>query len=466
MRRPTLFVPVENQVRELDAKLLFGCIAAARGFNVVLGYKQLLHIAMPDFPPGIFIAKSMRAGSKLMFDIITGLGHELVAWDEESLVRYDSPEYYAWRFTPDTFNRVRHLFAWGVDDAEMFAAYPGNHGVRVHTTGNPRADLLRPELRSYFDAECAQIRQRHGEFVLVNTNFSFVNPFLKDIALVRPAGLFGRPESRTAAGMSSEFAQSMAAHQAQIFEHFRRLLPALARRFPERKIILRPHPSEDHELWRVLLGEHANVEVLHEGNVVPWLMSAAVLVHNGCTTAVEAALVERPVVAFRPVRSASLDYALPNALSHDASSIDEVLETVAAVLRHELGQIDAAERQRLFDRHLSASGGALASERIVTALESLGYAETALDRPRAMPATLARAKAALRTAIKRFNMKRSDHWAGKRYNAHRFPGVTLDEINARIARFHDVLGRFEPVRARACGAALFSIERVNGASSA
>ena len=455
--RPTLFVPVENQVRELDAKLLFGCVAASRGFPVVLGYKQLLHLAMPTFAPGIFIAKSMRARSRLMFNIITGLGHELLAWDEESLVRYDSPEYYNWRFTPQTFNSVRHLFAWGEDDAEMFAAYPGNQGVRIHATGNPRVDLLRPEVRDYFAPDCARIKQQHGDYILVNTNFSFTNPFLKDIALVRERGLFGRPKSRTAVGMSGEFADAMVAHQEKIFAQFRELMPALAAQFPDRKIILRPHPSEDHDLWRTLVAGDANVEVLHDGNVVPWLMSASVLIHNGCTTAVEAALADRPTIAFRPVQSQQLDYALPNGLSHDASSVQEVVEFVAQIVDGRLGLIAEEQRQKLFARHLCASSGALASDRIVDKLEALGYTHQALAHPPPLRAAKARATAAIRSTIKKVNMRRSNHWAGKRYNAHRFPGITLDEINARITRFDQVLGRFAGLRASACGDALFSI---------
>ena len=35
--RPTLLVPVENQVRELDAKLLFSLVAAERGYPIILG---------------------------------------------------------------------------------------------------------------------------------------------------------------------------------------------------------------------------------------------------------------------------------------------------------------------------------------------------------------------------------------------------------------------------------------------
>ena len=39
----TLIIPVENQVRELDAKLLLSCIAAERGIPVVIGSRAFVH---------------------------------------------------------------------------------------------------------------------------------------------------------------------------------------------------------------------------------------------------------------------------------------------------------------------------------------------------------------------------------------------------------------------------------------
>ena len=181
----TLIIPVENQVRELDAKLLLACVAAEHGFASVLGSKQYLYFSMPRIERGVFIAKSMRARSTLMFDIIRSLGNDIVACDEESLVRYASPGYSAWRFSASTFNFIRYLFAWGEDDAEMFNRYPGNKSTKVFVTGNPRADLLRRDVRGYFSDEVEQLRARFGDFILVNTNFSFVNPFVKKLALVQ-----------------------------------------------------------------------------------------------------------------------------------------------------------------------------------------------------------------------------------------------------------------------------------------
>ena len=83
----TLIIPVETQVRELDAKLLLGCIAAESGFPVIIGSRAFLHFRVDSIPRGVYLAKSMRSLSIRMFDILRKLGHEIVAWDEEGLLR-------------------------------------------------------------------------------------------------------------------------------------------------------------------------------------------------------------------------------------------------------------------------------------------------------------------------------------------------------------------------------------------
>ena len=183
-QRALLILPVENQVRELDSKLLFGCFAVERGFDVILGSRAYVNYAMTKLRKGVFVAKSMRRRSALMLNIIQDLGHHVVAWDEESLVRFESEEYDNWRFSEKTFSSIDHLFAWGDDDASMFSRYRGLGQTDVHVTGNPRMDLLRKEFRGIFSDEVKKIRQRYGKFVLINTNFSFVNSFVKDLNLL------------------------------------------------------------------------------------------------------------------------------------------------------------------------------------------------------------------------------------------------------------------------------------------
>lgn len=445
-RPSTLIIPVENQVRELDAKLLFACVAAERGLPVVLGSRTYVNFAMPSLPRGLFLAKSMRSLSRLMLNIIRGLGHDIVAWDEESLVRYESPEYYAWRYSEETFSVISQLFAWGEDDAAFFASYPGYGGAPVHVTGNPRIDLLRPELRGYFAPEVEALRARYGEFVLVNTNFSFVNNFVPDLNLVL-RGADGQDEvSRTGRGMSLDFARGMAAHQQAIFDHFRELMPRLAAWFPGVRIVLRPHPSENHDLWRSLLADCPEVEVAHHGNVVPWLMAARVLLHNGCTTAVEASVLGTPAVSYMPVTSRTYDYHLPNGLSHRAATPEDVRAVLGEILAGTRGMSDADERERLFARHLAATRGPLACDRVMDVLTASGYLDRAPARPPALPWLRAWLTGNIRTLVKRVNGLRPNHRNSAAYHAHRFPGVSVTELNARIARFGAALGRFGGVR--------------------
>src|SRR5690606_22014970 len=169
---PVLIIPVESQVREMDAKLLLACCAVERGYRVVIGSRAYVHFAMAGIARGVYVAKSMRGMSALMFRLIRDLGHRIVAWEEEALVHPPPEVFYPLRLSPDTVPFISHLFAWGEDNRQLMAGYPHlpPHLAMV-VTGNPRGDMLRPELRTFFDDEVRALRAEHGQFVLVNTNF-------------------------------------------------------------------------------------------------------------------------------------------------------------------------------------------------------------------------------------------------------------------------------------------------------
>ena len=83
--RVPLLIPVENQVRELDPKLLLACIAAQRGFSSVIGSRREMEFNIDSFPRSIYLSKSMTIRSLLFFRVAKRFGHEIVTWDEEAL---------------------------------------------------------------------------------------------------------------------------------------------------------------------------------------------------------------------------------------------------------------------------------------------------------------------------------------------------------------------------------------------
>ena len=193
--RPTLIIPVENQGRELDPKLLFATVAAQRGFTSFIGSRGDVDFRLASFPRGLYIAKSLTPRSKKVFGILRQLGHEIVAWDEEALVTFPLPEiYYTRRLSPLTFGAISHFFAWGEANAELWRKYPSYPGTPIHVTGNPRGDLLRPELRGYFAKDAEERRERYGDFLLINTNFGHVNAYYPVLNLFQPHTGDGPPE--------------------------------------------------------------------------------------------------------------------------------------------------------------------------------------------------------------------------------------------------------------------------------
>ena len=70
-----IIIPVENQVREFDPKLLLAVMAARRGFPVVIGSRAEIDFRIAAFPPSIYLAKSMTTRSVTMFKIMRRLGH-------------------------------------------------------------------------------------------------------------------------------------------------------------------------------------------------------------------------------------------------------------------------------------------------------------------------------------------------------------------------------------------------------
>ncbi|HEY5658781.1 MAG TPA: surface carbohydrate biosynthesis protein [Myxococcota bacterium] len=444
----TLILPVESQVRELDAKLLLGCAAAERGFRVILGSRAFIHYAVASFPRGVYLAKSMRSLSELMFGILNRLGHEIVAWDEEALVRFPRDDYYRRRLSPKALRRVSRLFAWGEDDAQLFRDYPDYPGTPIDVTGNPRIDLIRPDARHYFDDEVAEIRERYGDFVILNTNFGYVNAFASRLNLVRPSknGGAGFELGENARGMHPDFARGLALHKQALFERFRALIPQLADALPHHNLVVRPHPAEDHAVWREAGGGRRNVHVVNEKSVIPWLIAASALVHNGCTTAVEATALGMPAIAYRPVTAEAFDAELPNSLSHEAFTPDELLAKLRGILSGALGVRDDAGQRALLERQIAALEGRLASDRIVDALCAAGYRDRHFPQP-SLPKVLgARMLVRGRTLSKRLKGMRSGSRNTKQFHDHRFPGTSVRDLGQRIERLSKQLGRFGGLR--------------------
>ena len=370
-----------------------------------------------------------------MFRILRSLGFEIIACDEEGLLPYPDPLYFERRVSPETLAMISDLFAWGPANDALFRRCPGYAGTPVHVTGNPRVDLMRPEVRGYFDGEVKRLRDRYGEFLLLNTNFGTVNHRVPELAWMSQL-------DESAPSEKDDFRTALTRHRLTLFDHFKRLVRDLGRTFPDRNLVVRPHPVEGHAAWIEAADGAENVHVVHEGSVLPWLMASAVLLQNNCTTAIEAYLCGRPAITYRPIVNARFDTDLTNALTHHAETTEELCDRIGDVIAGRLSVHDGPEQQKLIAQHIASLRGPLASDRIIEALEGA-------RRPTRI-GSLDRASGWSHAQLRRFvKFVRSQIPGDKNdsgYQEQRYPSVSLDDVSERVGRFGRLLGRFASVR--------------------
>jgi surface carbohydrate biosynthesis protein len=458
-----LLIPVENQVREFDAKLLLACVAANRGFSSVIGSRREMEFRIASFPRSLYLSKSMTIRSALLFKVAHKVGHNIVAWDEEALVHLPPETYFSDRLCPASIRYVSRLLAWGQNNADLWRQY--SHlpdGIPIHITGNPRADMLRPEMRPYFAEDVENIQKNYGNFILLNTNFNHVNAFSPDMNLFKPAKNPGEAPGfgRGARGMSLEFAEGLRDHKQAVFESFQQLIPDLEGTFPDYIIVVRPHPTENQEIYRNLAAQCKRVQVTNNGNVVPWILASKAVIHNCCTTGLEAYVMGIPAISYRATVNDFYDlgfYRLPNLLSHQCFDFAELHSTLKDILAGKLGPADGAERQELINHHMVALDGPLACERIVDTCEQMLNDGVGLEKP-ALRYRLNRWFLAKGLGlINRFKSYLPGEFNKPAFQRHRYPGIPIEELRARLLRFQTLLGYSKRLKVEEISDQIFQI---------
>ncbi|MGH6893243.1 MAG: surface carbohydrate biosynthesis protein [Dongiaceae bacterium] len=364
-----IYFPMEIASRELDSRLLLAAVAAARGFEIVLGQKWLIEHNIERMTPGIYCSKTLTVRDARMLKRAREAGYAVVAVDEEmpGLIVQNGN---FWWVSPDAVKETDAIFLSGGHNAEAFAEVFGRSGRQIQQACNPRWDLMRPKLRSIYDEEVAEIKRRFGEFILVNSNLGFTNSEKGDademIRNLLRMGKIDLNDPRQAKHL--EEGQAMeAANRVALLE----LLPRLGRQFPNLKIVLRPHPSERMESWREWAGGIPNLAIIREGPAIPWILASRLLIHTNCTTGVEAIALDKPSICIVPSDLDLNDWYLSARVNPVAKTVDQTIVRAARILENPGECYDAAMHEA-FAAAMSYRSDRLGAEQIADELDRLG----------------------------------------------------------------------------------------------
>ncbi|MDG1143278.1 MAG: hypothetical protein P8N92_01350 [Burkholderiales bacterium] len=291
----TLYIPLEIIDRELGGALLMAVEAISRGWTVVLGGKQAIFNNMSRFSdsPGIFFLKSVVPGEVFKQKEIAAFGHAVVSLDVEGLVPSNGKAGVCLRYSDESIQLSDLLFFWGREHYEAVCSVYPQIKELARISGSPIIDEVKVRGAKFIKGENVQKKKK----ILIGTSCGYAN-HINGIS-------FSKEMTRNAYGKNvSEddiFALEMEAElDQQIFEYWKKVLPLIAKSFPDSDIVLRPHPSENSNFWREYLKIYTNVRVDVGQPILEELLDAAVYLHFNSTSAITSTILNIPTLMPMP----------------------------------------------------------------------------------------------------------------------------------------------------------------------
>ncbi len=424
-----LYLPIETQARELLGKGFLAARAVERGWIVVMGDKGTTRGFMREHPPGIYVEISIPNKKASRLEELHRAGNRIVNLCEEGILYTDGRDYCARKMGTDAFQWTDRLLLPGERNASDLRDYFPESRDKVAITGNPRFDVLTPRLRCVYEAKAAAIRRKFGPFLLVNTAFGRANPHR--IGENAADNLIARGTIKE--GSDAAFIRRQIEFKRRQMQGLQALLEELSASGAAPKIVLRPHPVENHDVWRDW-AKGTKIDVRYEGSAIEWILASDAVLHPGCTTGVEALLLDRPVFSYVP----EPDSAFVNPTDRvslwvsSAAELIDGLERFTNLASEDLRHGFASQRATLRS-YLANIDPPLAADRIMDELDRLDAPTASMAELRAPRSALSRLATPLRSLQARLANGSS---AGSK-KQQKFPAVAEDEIRAPLAVWTD-----------------------------
>ena len=367
-RRRVVYLPIEETSREFESRVLIASYLAEVGIHAVLAPQATIWHSLSNIPPGAVLFKGNNTSQARPMAVAKRAGHLTASIEEEALGIRDPRE--ITRLYDVSIPHVCDLiFVHGASQAEALKTkFPGID-ERLYLSGNPRIDLLRWPLDEEIRVQAAALREKHGPYILINTNLASIN--------YRGEDIYSYYELCCDVGVISDESET----DFQDFKTWCRWehgnlagTVGFLKELRETKIpwtvILRPHPSEDMTPWVRAIGDANDVKVIREGSHLAWTAGAEVLVHTSCTTGFEAFILGTPAVSMCTTDNPWNDMFVSNLTSAVCDSAAAAAALVRSLVAGEVkGLPDQDDCRDRLDPHYSLSLHETAARRISRALE-------------------------------------------------------------------------------------------------
>jgi len=315
---------IDNPIRDLQGSILIGLELINLGIEAVLIPMYQQGTDVPLIRLDAIIVNYIRLNNIELIRFYKKMGIPLFVLDTEGGVLSengaDAPSNWAkWLQKNGVANLISGYFFWGRRLYDAFYKYSGIDTKKLYVTGSPRFDICSRRWRSL-------LKYKMQNFVLINTNFSAINP-LYTVTAEAEKKMFAH------SGWNRTYIEKLFNDLQCVFHRYLIEIERLISENPGNQFLIRPHPFENRSIYIKTFKKYENTTVDACGSIFNIINNANCVIHLNCGTSVEAILLEKVPISLEYLNTETLRLhsPLPSQLSYHVESFEHLNNVLRSI---------------------------------------------------------------------------------------------------------------------------------------
>jgi surface carbohydrate biosynthesis protein len=299
-----IFIALEVMDRELAHKSILAMYLANLKVPIYIGHKaEIYQLSLESKSAGILFNKSVGfKNNRGTYSKLKSKGFVIVGQDEEAGIVFSKfEEFYKRRKSLKDIKEIHHWFCWSKDEYDFLKNELEIPIEKLSISGSSRSILWSTYASEFWKDEVENINSQVKDYVLFATNSVLSNSPLKEFDLLENARKKDDWLSSRKLLYESKIEFEIESNQLFISLIEKILVSSNLR------IVIKVHPAESEEFWIKKFGSSPRILIVKRGPISPWILQSVFVVHNGTTSAIEARLLGKKIVAALPSKYKALD---------------------------------------------------------------------------------------------------------------------------------------------------------------
>ena len=291
-----IHIPIEVKSRELIPKLFFISRALKKNFACFIGDKVAVNRSIRFFKSGIYFHKSINKNDKDYIKKIRSRVNAYISLDEEAGSAITNAKEFNnllnYRSSYENVKNVDKIYNWGNFDCQVWKKKYQLYKSKFKIVGHPKFDLLKKKIINLiFKKEINVLKKRYKDFIFIPSTFISSKKRLEKVIN------FEKQRINNSNYLKKRVNDRI--FNYKLFLSFKKLISVLSKDFPNLKIVIKPHPTENRNDWEKEIKKYSNVHIDDEYNLLPYLYTAKLVIFNSSTAGIESVLLNKKTLCFK-----------------------------------------------------------------------------------------------------------------------------------------------------------------------